>query len=1175
MVKQDFKDYIGEVVSTFYDFDRIVKEFDSSKLSCLTGLTSAAKSFFLSYFINKTSRPVLLLAPDETTALKYKADIETYVDGNVEFFPAQEASPYELVFSDVNIYGRQLAVLNSFGSYKTKVMVASTKNLLKSFMPISVRKVSTINITKETTIDPYVLADELINLGYKRVGSVVDPGEFSLRGDILDIYPISEGPVRIDFFADQIEAIKQMNIENQRSVRQIPSVTIEPRYEVVSDKTKIDRVMTSLLALQSQTNSEMTELAKNTLNQALDNILSLAASDNYFEGVEYFAPYLYEELADITDYLPRDTVVIKIESHELLQKLCVQDDKLSHSYNTNLSEGLVPSLPYLLHKGAGEIMEKLSRYKQLSLDSFVSEDTEMYEEISSLTVPRFLGSLDKAVEFIDNLRKEKYRIVISSDYPQRVSDVLNEWECPNVLVLEPVDNINITDVVVTRKAFSEGFILPDEKFAVLTDTELFNKRTKRPTAAKKVANRENIDFLVSVNDLSPGDYVVHAKHGLGKFIEMCKQTIDGQERDYLTIEYSGADRLHMPAEQINFLSRYRGAGAPSKLSKMGGADWANVTNKVKKAVQDIAQDLVNLYARRAKQTGFAYDTDTAWQLEMEEAFPYTETPDQQQAINDIKVDMESDKPMDRLICGDVGFGKTEVALRAVFKAVMSGKQVAVVAPTTILAQQHYLNFVERFKPYPVSIDLLSRFRTPKMQKQTIKELQLGEVDIVIGTHRVFQKDVQFKDLGLVVIDEEHRFGVTHKEKLKMLRAEVDVITLSATPIPRTLYMSLSGVRDLSLINTPPVNRAPVKTYVGPYNQSMLRTAINHELDREGQIFFLHNRVQSIYKVAEELQHLVPEARIAIGHGQMGEKELEKIMCDFGAHEYDILCATTIIESGLDIPNANTIIIDDADRFGLAQLYQLRGRVGRSERQAYAYCFYHPQKVLEKDAQDRLKAIKDFNTLGSGYQIALRDLEIRGVGNILGSQQHGHMCAVGFDLYCSLLEDAVRELQGEKVNKKEPPVVDINITAYIPEEWVGQQEQKMIEYKRLADVRSLRELEILEEEWKDRFGDIPEVVRRLIQIIRIRLLAAEAGVNHIREFEGTVRIFTDYEVGECKLLQNNLPAEMARKFKWIKAPQTSQNGKSLIILNNTGLLIEEQLNILEELFIQILKIQRSI
>lgn len=1176
MAIENYKNLIGTISSSFYDIKESVKAVSLRKLSCITGLTASSRNFFLTYLLSEEEKPVLLLVPDDVTALKIKNDVQTFLGDEIDVLVGQESSPYELVYSDGNIAYMQKSVLNNFRSGKLKCLVVSVKNLLNTYMPERVRFDNTIKLEKDAEYDTYELAEKLVKIGYKRVSMVVDPGEFSLRGDIMDIYPISSHPVRIEFFADQVEAIKLLGIDNQRSIKHIESVTIEPRYNLVLTDQHKDLIINNIINSNNDA-FDLSQQATETLAQTVENLVALAESDSYFEGVEYFAPFIYDKPADITSYLPHNALVVYLESHEFIQKLTLQDDKLGRIYETNCKEGLIPALPGYIHIAASDILSKLSVFSSLNLDSFVGDDVKNYEEINTSMVPKFLGNLPDAANYILPRMKEGYRLIVSTDYPGRVSEVLNEYDCTCKIVLEEnYDEFIFSKgvVYVFRSLFSEGFVIEDEKFVVITDAELFNKKSKKPTAAKKLSKRENLDFLVSVNELSPGDYVVHSKHGLGKFIELCKQTIDGQDRDYLTIEYSGSDRLHMPAEQINFLARYRGAGVPPKLSKMGGADWAKVKNKVEKAVKDIAQDLINLYAKRAKSEGFAFDQDTAWQLEMEDSFPYTETPDQLQAINDIKADMESTNPTDRLICGDVGFGKTEVAIRAVFKAIMSGKQVAVVAPTTILAQQHYNNFVERFKPYPIKIDLLSRFRTPKFQRETIKNLLKGECDLVIGTHRVFQNDVKFKNLGLLVIDEEHRFGVSHKEKLKMLRSDVDVITLSATPIPRTLYMSLSGVRDLSLINTPPVNRAPVKTYVGTYNSSMIRTAINHELERGGQVYFLHNRVQSIYKVADDLRQLIPEARVAVGHGQMGERELEKIMCDFGDYEYDILCATTIIESGLDIPNANTIIIDNADRFGLAQLYQLRGRVGRSDRQAYAYCFYHPDKVLESEAKERLKAIKDFNTLGSGYQIALRDLEIRGVGNILGSQQHGHMCAVGFDLYCSLLEDAVKEMQGEKVNKKEPPVVDINITAYIPDEWIGQKDQKMIEYKRLADVQSIRELEILEEEWKDRFGDIPVPVTRLMNIIRIRLLAAEIGITLIREVADSIRIYTDYDLQEWRLCQTRLSAKYTKRTKWLKAPSTSKDGKSLIILNNNGLLIEELLKLLEDMFVEILKIQQS-
>jgi transcription-repair coupling factor (superfamily II helicase) len=572
--------------------------------------------------------------------------------------------------------------------------------------------------------------------------------------------------------------------------------------------------------------------------------------------------------------------------------------------------------------------------------------------------------------------------------------------------------------------------------------------------------------------------------------------------------------------------------------------------------------------------GIKFAPDTPWQVEMEEAFEYVETPDQMKAIIDVKSDMEAELPMDRLICGDVGFGKTEVAIRAIFKAVTSGRQVAIIAPTTILAMQHFQTIQERFKPFGVNVQLLCRFKGPKEQKQTLKELSSGDCDVVIATHRLLQDDVKFKNLGLLVIDEEHKFGVRHKEKLKKLKENIDILSMSATPIPRTLYMSLSGIKDMSIINTPPKNRLPVKTFVGEFNETSVKNAILHELDREGQVFYLYNRVETIEEFRLEILKLVPNAKIEIGHAQMDEKKLEKVMLDFSNKEFDILLCTTIIESGLDIPNANTIIIHDSDNFGLAQLYQLRGRVGRCEKQAYCYCFYKKNKNLTKEAFQRLKAIKEFTTLGSGYQVALRDVEIRGIGNILGTKQHGHMINVGFDTYCQLLEETINDLKGEHEEKIQPTIVDINVTAYIPEVWIGSSEQKMIEYKRLADVKSQTELDYITEEWQDRFSKPPESVLNLIKLIKIRLAATEAKITAIRETNENIRIYTPYSQAEWKIIYNNLNRNITKYIKFILAPKACTEGSSILLLNNSHMNFEEIFNILSDLFYYIHKMRHE-
>jgi len=1126
-------------------FRNILKNLDNKNSQYLTGLTGSARSFFVSKIIKEVKRPVLVITPDIAASLKYTRDIKLFSGKNTCFLPSQEASPYEQVYSDPEIEKQQLSILKDHPD----VIVTPAKNLLNTYLPKQKAFENAVNLHIKAKSDPFDTAKKLTNIGYKRVTTVIDPGEFSLRGDILDVYPISGEPVRAEFFCDEVESLRVFNIDTQRSVRKISSVHVEPRYKIVINAEDKEFLL-----------DKINEMLAESASPYIENFISRFEADTYTEGIEYFAPLLNKTPGTIFDYLPGDTLVFMLESSELSHRLHIQDEKYINEYEKNVNDRLAVELPHFLHIRSDEAIKNLYRYTALRLDSFIGDEAQIVEEIPSQSPPKFLADLYRAGEYITGLKRAGFSVYVDTEYPERVESSLKELEC---------------DCEITTTGFEEGFLIPEMHVAVVTDVELFNKKIKKPTLGRRISKKESIDYIVSVNDLMEGDYVVHASHGIGRFAGMTKHEIDGEKRDYLTIEYSNSDKLHMPAEQINLLSRYRGSGTPPKLSKMGGAEWEKIKTKARKGIADIAEELVKLYAKRARSTGVVFEADSAWQIEMENAFPYTETPDQMQAINDVKAEMESEKILDRLICGDVGFGKTEVALRAVFKAILSGRQAAILAPTTILAHQHYLTFQERFKPYPVKIELLSRFRSAKEQRETVNKLLTGACDLVIGTHRLLQKDVQFKNLGLLVIDEEHRFGVSHKEKIKQFKSEIDVITLSATPIPRTLNMALSGLREMSLINTPPVNRAPIKTYVGSYNESLVRTAISHELEREGQVYFLHNRVQSIHRVAEELQRLIPEARIAVGHGQMNEKELEKVMYEFSAHEHDILVCTTIIESGLDIPNVNTIIIDEADRFGLAQLYQIRGRVGRSERQAYAYCLYRPNKLLTPEAKDRLQAIKDFTTLGSGYQIALRDLEIRGVGNILGAQQHGHMISVGFDLYCSILEETIQELKGEKVKRREPTVIDINITAFIPDEWVNHdKEQKMVEYKRLADVSGIRELEILRDEWQDRFGCIPPEVEPLIKIIRLRLMATDVGINLVREAGDEIRIFSDYTTAEFNMLKNKLDKSIAAKMRWAKTPLKSENGASVILVKCSYLANSDKLDLLEEIFSALCLLQRT-
>lgn len=1096
-----------------------------------TGLTTILRLLLITKIRKITDKKVLFVTSTEQNALRYQNDLLKAFGEKSDLLPFQNISMYEMVSPNRYDYAEQYRILNE----KPDIVIAPVKTILEKFPDENFYKNNSTILKVGDEIDTKILAQKFVDFGYKHSTMVSDIGEFSIRGDIVDFYSLEKHPVRIELWGDEIVDIRYFNNETQKSIEKLKSTEILPMY-------------------------------KFTLSDVSDALWQkLAPKDDgeekgYFEGIEIYQNYFNDKLVTVLDYF-KDYILVLDETSELYAKY----EFLDKGYEEQLQENLKLELNEILkgrnHVTFEEFIQKTAGFVKVGLNNFIDSEMDEIVEFDTQTIQSFEANLDHIADFIRKFlfpqHSDGWRIVIATDYPERVKEILAER--------------NIFDVEYNESISSHGAVLTDFKTVILTDRELFNKRNKEITSQKRSYYKEKPEYIENINDIKEGEYVVHSIHGVGIYKGLSQQDIDGQLKDYLTIEYANKDRLHIPAEQINLLVRYRGSGSiKPKLSRMGGKDWENTKTRVKKEVEQVAYDLLRLYAKRKMQHGIQFLPDTTWQVEMEEAFEYTETPDQMKAINDVKADMESEQPMDRLICGDVGFGKTEVAMRGVFKAITSGKQVAVVVPTTILAFQHYQTMSDRFKPFGVHVELLSRFRSAKEQKETIKRLATGECDVVVGTHRLLQEGIVFKDLGLVVIDEEHRFGVRHKEKLKQLRENIDIITMSATPIPRTLYMSLSGIKDMSIINTPPKNRLPIKTYVGEWNENMVKNAITHELDREGQVFYLYNRVETIDEFKLQLQKLVPNARIAIGHGQMNEKELEKIIIDFANHEYDILLATTIIENGIDIPNANTMIIHNADKFGLAQLYQLRGRVGRSQRQAYCYCFYTKSKEITKDAVQRLKAIKEFTTLGSGYQIAMRDVEIRGVGNILGTKQHGHMVNVGFDTYCQLLEETVQELQGQAVEKSEPTIVDINVTAYIPDEWVGSAEQKMIEYKRLADVKSDVELDYITEEWKDRFAKPPESVENLIKLIRLRLSATDVRISLIRETEDNIRIYTPYSQAEWKLIQHKLPSEILKRIKFTIAPKSCAEGQSILLLNNRYMNFNEVFNILTDLFYYINK-----
>lgn len=1162
----------------------------------------SVKCLLLASLFKQTQKPLMVICSDPTQVHKYHAELTDYVnEKDLLVYPTDTYSPYDQSTIPILAMKHHYGALERMERYSKDtsqpfILLMSPKSLLLKHVSYADQCAQGMTLTVNKEHPPEAVTEKLLAMGYVQTSLIMEPGEYSRRGDILDIYPINGAPVRTEFFGDTLETCRTIDIENQRSIGVIRTFDVLPRYNMVLDANAKERMKARIDEQFDQHVKELGQAEADALHSTMESVKQSLNHTLLPDGIDYYAPLLHDnptrDFVTLEAAFPPDSIAILDDWNVLENTLAGFSDRLEKQYVESREKGRLLDLDFCPHVTDAEALAQLKKRlpNRVLLDTlplnadgqFTLEQMSQTYPVSLQMAPRFKADLPQAIELFAKLRREETQVIITTQHPQRVLDACKEHDVPAIYWADDTDKetrleTQPLDVIISKAGPHEGFILSQEKLAHFTDTELFGRSHKRVIIDKNSRKRrDDIDVINSINDLKPGDYVVHVKHGIGQFQKVAQIRVDNEIREYLTVQYAGTDRLHVPVDQVNLLSRYRGAGEKApKLNKMGGTDWGKVKKKAEKAIASIARDLIQLYAKRAKANGHQFEPDSPWQVEMEDAFPYTETPDQWQAIGDLKADMESDKVMDRLICGDVGFGKTEVALRGIFKAVLSGKQVAVLAPTTILVQQHFNTLSERFQPYPVRMGLLSRFRSAKDQREVVKKLAAGEVDVVVGTHRLLQKDIKFQDLGLVVIDEEQRFGVSHKEKLKELRAEVDVLTLSATPIPRTLYMSLSGVRDMSLIKTPPTNRLPIQTYVGPYNPAQVRMAILQEIDRGGQVYFLHNRVQTIFEMQQHLQDLVPEVRFGVGHGQMSGDQLETVMLDFAEHQFDVLICTTIIESGLDIPNVNTIIIDQANKFGLAQLYQIRGRVGRSNKQAYAYCYYNPERELTKDAQDRLRALREFTTLGSGYQIALRDLEIRGVGNILGAEQHGHMVAIGFDLYCQMLEDAIEELRGNTVAKKEQAIIDLNVTALIPEEWVGDLDVKLSEYKRLAGVTTELQLEHIQAEWHDRFGEVPPETQTLVKLVQLRLLATQLGISQVRADDEYIRISVPYTLKEWMLLQQKLDPKLGKKARWVPGVKSSLGSSPVLLVKHRLMDGEDQVNYLMQLFTEIKAIIKAL
>jgi len=1077
------------------------------------GLSGSQRSYLLAGLAEETAlKPMLVITPGEREASVLADELAGLLPGvSVRQFPAWELLPHHVLAQSKEVTAQRLQVLEGLCAGERMVVVTPVEALSRRLIPPDDFRAPVLRLAvgEQTSLEG--LLTGLMVLGYERVELVEERGQFTLRGGILDVFPMTaHRPARLEFFDDEVDSIRRFNVQTQRSEEKIEKLAIYPARELIVGSELIWRH--ARRALMSEYKNQERKLGRagdaeavRQLNELAGKLLEDVAA--YFNGIENYLPFFYDETVTLLDYLPAGALVFvddPVRAGEVARN--AQRERAAVNKELLAKGRLLPS-QFMNHVDWDSIVNELSS-REVVYGSLLPRLTHLMQPQNTVnfhgkTLPSFLGNVEMLAGEIKEWRKSGYAVVLLVSGRQRSQQLLaslKEYQIDAFYTGSLEGHVRAGNVVISAGSLVEGFELSVCRLVVVTESNMYGQRKKSHK------ERKQLERLTPFVDLKVGDYVVHVNYGIGRYLGVVPLTIANIRKEYLLVKYAGEDKLYVPVDQVGLIQKYLGSeGEAPRLSRMGGGEWARAKNRVKEAVREMAQELLALYAARETVRGHGFGPDTVWQREFEESFPYEETPDQIRAVEEVKMDMERSRPMDRLLCGDVGYGKTEVALRAAFKAVMEGKQVAVLVPTTILAQQHYNTFRERFARYPVKVEVLSRFRSAREQRQILQGLEQGTVDVVIGTHRMVQEDVRFKDLGLLVIDEEQRFGVAHKERLKFIRKNVDVLTLSATPIPRTLHMSLVGLRDTSLLETPPKDRYPIQTYVLDEDPVLFRESIRRELGRGGQVFFVYNRVLDMERVVLWLRELVPEARIAMAHGQMKEDDLEQVMMDFLDGKYDVLVCTTIIENGLDIPNVNTLLVKEADMMGLAQLYQLKGRVGRSNRLAYAYFTFKKDKVLGESAEKRLTAIREFTELGSGFKIAMRDLEIRGAGNILGAEQHGHIAAVGFDLYCRLLDEAVREAKGENVTQVPETTLELPVEAYIPDTYIPDTNQKVEIYKRIAALAAPAALADFEDELVDRFGDPPVVVQNLLAVAKVRILAGRLKVKKISLLPGQYRL----------------------------------------------------------------------
>jgi len=1077
----------------------------------VTGLSGAAKATIIAEKYLNSTQQLLVVTNNLYQAEKLESDLLQFIDEqDIYKYPMQDIMTEEFSTQSPQFMSERVRTLTALAQEERGLFIVPLNGLKKWLTPVEIWQSHQLTLSVGDDIDIDDFLKKLINMGYRRESVVSHIGEFSLRGGIVDIYPLIGNPVRIELFDTEIDSIRDFDVETQRSEGNVDQVNVTTASDYIITDEVLKHTKQKLKEAYEYTRPKIEKSVRNDLKETYESFQLFESEMFDHQVIRRLVAFMYEQPATIIDYF-KDDVIIAVDEYNRIKET-----------ETSLITEADEFMQNLIESGKGFIDQSFLQYdgfenliKPYPVTYFTLFTATMPVQLSEIIkfsckpVQQFYGQYDIMRSEFQRFIQNDYTVVVLAETEvkkERIQSMLNEMHIPT-FIDTPMHRNNGGSAIITEGSLSEGFELPYMQLVVVTERELFkSKQKKKPKQQKTLTNAEKIK---SYQDLKTGDYIVHVHHGVGRYLGVETLEVSGVHKDYIKLQYKGTDQLFVPVGQMDQVQKYVASEDKSpKLNKLGGTEWKKTKAKVQQSVEDMADELMELYKAREMSVGYQYGPDTAEQNEFEIDFPYELTPDQSKSIEEIKQDMEIERPMDRLLCGDVGYGKTEVAVRAAFKAVMEGKQVAFLVPTTILAQQHYETLIERMQDFPIEVQLISRFRTTKEVKETKEGLKSGFVDIVVGTHKLLGKDIHYKDLGLLIVDEEQRFGVRHKERIKSLKNNVDVLTLTATPIPRTLHMSMLGVRDLSVIETPPENRFPVQTYVLEQNTNFIKEALERELSRDGQVFYLYNKVQSIYEKREQLQMLMPDANIGVAHGQMNERDLEETMLSFINHEYDIIVTTTIIETGVDVPNANTLIIEDADRFGLSQLYQLRGRVGRSSRIGYAYFLHPTNKVLSETAEDRLQAIKEFTELGSGFKIAMRDLNIRGAGNLLGKQQHGFIDSVGFDLYSQMLEEAVNEKRGIKPEQQDAPEIEIelNLDAYLPAEYIQNEQAKIEIYKKLRKIETHAQLMDVKDELIDRFNDYPVEVERLLEMMEIKVHALHAGVTLIKDVGKEVEVY---------------------------------------------------------------------